>query len=283
MINNVPGECGEKGIFLIKDIPKEVTDEMICLISPYCVGIVGIVVNGNKEDGYYIGSGSLVKIDGKHYVLTAGHVLAHKIFHNADLIGLSFSINVPRYAIEKGRLVVKYRWQENRIQYGPDLGLILIPDEKIAWLKEFKSFWEIDSKKKDNLSIGNLDGAWGICGCVNEMTTFTENELGYSKKFHFHHNLWLTGVEAEYTFENYDYFDTHAVYDDDNNLPSHFGGLSGGGLWQIGLTRNANMKLQIIDVSLQGVAFYQEVINNKTKLLRCHGRKSIYDKIFEIL
>lgn len=268
---------------IIKDLPKEIKDELINLVAPYAIGLVAIQTKDKVEDGFYLGSGTLVNISGFYCILTAGHVIKNRAFDKADIIGLSFSANVRRYGIERNRIRTEFIWNSENLEFGPDIGLIFIPPDKLPWIKEMKFFWNIMQNKDAVLNIGHNNGAWGTCGCVSEMVTFKENEEGHSKVFSFYHNLWLTGIEKEFSKNGYDYFDTSVAYiEGEEYVPKNFGGLSGGGLWQIPLYEKEN-KIICGDPLLSGVVFYQSSIENNKRFIRCHGRKSIYENLLKLL
>ena len=57
-------------------------------------------------------------------------------------------------------------------------------------------------------------------------------------------------------------------------IPESFGGMSGGGLWHVVPSESAptgEFKLE-----LEGVAFYQSAPTDGRRVIRCHGRQSIY-------
>ena len=72
----------------------------------------------------------------------------------------------------------------------------------------------------------------------------------------------------------FDYIDA-VVPLDAAGLPSTFGGVSGGGLWQIRLARDGD-KWSWITPLLQGCAFYETPPSDGKRALRCHGPKSVY-------
>ena len=63
------------------------------------------------------------------------------------------------------------------------------------------------------------------------------------------------------------------------DLPTSFGGVSGGGVWQVPLIRDRQGDLEADDYILSGVAFYQTKLDGNHRLIRCHGRKTVYEKV----
>jgi hypothetical protein len=86
----------------------------------------------------------------------------------------------------------------------------------------------------------------------------------------------------EETRDGYDYLTTHAKTTLPN-VPASFKGVSGGGLWEIGLT----MKKATGEISwerehhFRGVAFWEEPKPPHEVALRCHGPRSIFEKAWE--
>lgn len=66
-------------------------------------------------------------------------------------------------------------------------------------------------------------------------------------------------------------------------LPKNFGGISGGGLWQILLKDSSVDKFEPTCYILSGLAFYQSELKANKRLIRCHGRQSIYKNVYEFI
>jgi len=61
-------------------------------------------------------------------------------------------------------------------------------------------------------------------------------------------------------------------------VPSSFGGMSGGSLWQLPLTKSrSDGRISWRgEKHFQGVIFWQSPHRGQFKFVRCHGRKSLY-------
>lgn len=71
-------------------------------------------------------------------------------------------------------------------------------------------------------------------------------------------------------------------YKDPNpELPSSFGGCSGGGIWQVPLRKNEEGKIEAEEHLLSGVVFYQTGFAEGVRRLKCHGRKTVYNRVPE--
>jgi hypothetical protein len=66
-------------------------------------------------------------------------------------------------------------------------------------------------------------------------------------------------------------------------VPKNFGGMSGGGLWQIPLIRKPSGELNNRSPLFSGIAFYQHAVTDAGSALRCHGRASIYGVAYDAI
>lgn len=70
----------------IQDIPQHILDDIILLLKNYLVAVYIVLPEKQQSRPRPIGSGTLVEIEGKHYILTAAHVW-HKA-RESEKIGL---------------------------------------------------------------------------------------------------------------------------------------------------------------------------------------------------
>ncbi|GEM_PF-683484 len=265
---------------LVGDLPEDLMVQILNTVARYSVGLIAINLKDYGEEGIFIGSGTFIKIDKRFFILTAAHVISSKIFNGSQAIGLSFSPDVHNFRIDKQYLSICYEWNKQYQSKGPDLGLIELPLNHIGTIQAKKNFWNLQNQKDIVLGLPYANnGVWAICGCAHEFTDFKTNERGYSKVMTFHHYLWFSGIESESVVDDYDYFETSVNYESRDDLPKSFGGLSGGGLWQIPLFKQKDGKITFDDPILSGLAFYQTEVKNNMRFIRCHGRNSIYLKL----
>jgi len=90
------------------------------------------------------------------------------------------------------------------------------------------------------------------------------------------------GVDPPYERDGFDYIE-FPVIDDGPDVPTSFKGMSGGGLWQVTVTRSKSGDLEISRSYLIGVIFFEDTRENGVRFLRCHGSLSLYGKLFERL
>lgn len=88
-------------------------------------------------------------------------------------------------------------------------------------------------------------------------------------------------IVREFSVEGYDYLDFEIDYSANYDGPESYKGFSGAGLWQIVVGREPNGTLKVLETLLSGVAFYQSPIQDGKRIIRCHGRQSIYRNAVE--
>jgi hypothetical protein len=264
---------------LLKEVAIELTD--------YSVSFAELYEHSNQEYADLKGSGTLISVEGKYAILTADHVL--KELQKSRDIGLILGSMVRpqrhRFTIDMESDLIKVISiaRGNIESHGPDLGLLCIFDTKIINnISTIKSFYNLSKRSNQFLSAVSVDlGCWYICGMVAEMTTDAPPEPGYKiiKKFC---GICNPGeVTKEHQRENFDYLDF--IFDEAYKVPQNFGGISGGSLWQVTFNKDQNGKPIVKDRILSGVVFYQSDIENNRRIIRCHGRRSIYHKVFDVL
>jgi hypothetical protein len=271
-------------------LPKYVLDEAMEVVKPYSVSLIYLNKRHGSEQATPIGSGTWVKIDGKTYILTAGHVINNKAYDEADAIGLcyfEYHKGEQRHTIDKRAFSVYSVWNKSEHEKGPDLGLIKIPPNVESWLNaKTILFWNID-KNIDRAEYNANDdiGATATFGFINEFSSLNKiNENNY--RFTIYHMLFLGNSKINMICEQdgYDYFTDDVKYNSDSKLPQSFGGASGGGIWRIPFFRDEASKLiKCGNPFLLGLAFYQTLPSGGSCKIVYHGWKSIYIKAKELL
>jgi len=82
---------------------------------------------------------------------------------------------------------------------------------------------------------------------------------------------------------DHDYFAFPVSYGCRSVVPISFAGMSGGGLWQVPLVRDAQGHLRSKTPLLSGVVFYQEPTSKSRCGVKCHGRSSVYKVAYEAI
>jgi len=120
---------------------------------------------------------------------------------------------------------------------GPDLSLIVIPNNLLGTLQALKSFFNISLKREEVVSKPlELDlGVWVLFGFIGQNTVTEGPRNGYTTIKGFYGHFGFTGIRNYYEQKGYDFFEVGANRKFDKTIPTSFGGTSGGGLWQVHL------------------------------------------------
>ena len=270
----------------IMDFPDELSDSICQVLSNYSVALLRIVIDQNYEKFSLIGSGTLVIVNGRFSILTAEHVLSE--IEGSEYLGLltSYRGNPHRYKFETNQLAFHRIAKGENDSDGPDIGLITLPNEIIGRLKAEKSFFNID-RRRDRFNQGFIPvdrGFWFTLGFPGVFEFNIEPDRGFSEVKGYYGLCGISGIRKEYENDGYDYLEMSIEYESHNEkLPDSFGGVSGGGIWQVPLSRNNQGRLEPDEYILSGVMFYQTQLQENQRFLRGHGRKVIYFNVPEYM
>jgi hypothetical protein len=261
--------------FNTNDIPDEVFETIRQHIDWYSTGLIRVRQNKFSEEVALIGSGTFVTVGDIHGILTAQHVAAR--LSNVLDLGLTLSPEEHKYVLKRGTLSIIEVAKGSQDSEGPDLALIVIPGNELEAIKAKKSFYPISLKREKALgsSLPFDMGIWAICGYPDEHTTEEPSRLGFDSVTGFHGICGFALLGKAFEKDNFDYLDFEVSCAKEKSLPSSYGGVSGGGVWQLEL-KLKDGKLAPQDPILSGVAFYQSAIQSDKRTIRCHGRQSLY-------
>lgn len=267
----------------ITDLPSSVIDIACDYIAQYTVALNRVFRINGKPDSRLVGTGTLVNIAGLDCILTADHVLAE--FKEPDKLSLMSSFKgEPRgHEFALSHLGI-HRIARGKIdETGPDIGLIVLPQQSIGALRSEKVFYNVD-KRSQRFSGKYLErdlGFWFNCGIVGETERVLEPLPNTSSLRGYEGLCGASANPAEWNDGLFDYLDVRIDYGGREDLPQTFGGMSGGGIWQVLLRRTQEGTIEPEDYVLSGVTFFQTAVEKATRQLRCHGRKTIYECVFE--
>jgi hypothetical protein len=221
---------------------------------------------------HYAGTATCVRQGASEYILTAGHVWREL---RGERFALSLEADRLLVPIEKS-LVEPTVMAANKFgEWGPDLALIRLPSVVARDLGQVKAFYNIDKRKALMGDRPAYDhGVWAVVGAPEEQSLFGKDEAVLTIC------LFASVVASAQTRDGFDYVDLSYFHEDRPDLPRSYGGISGGGLWQLPIARSESGDVVWNDhVNLEGVAFYQKAISPFEGVIRCHGRWSVYDRL----
>lgn len=266
---------------------RELLEAAAAEISSYVVGFAKLAENHTSTDAEVAGSGTLVTIDGRDAILTAHHVIDH--LPTTGEVGLifptPFSAQLQRPTIDMSFAQKVSIARGTSKSDGPDLALLLLPQPEAGTIRASKSFYNLSKRRDGTLSHPiRIDlGVWCLCGMVHEWTMDAAPERGYDTVKIFQGICGGGVVRTEYERNGFDYLEFEARYGPSYEGPQSFEGFSGGGLWQLLLSKSEGGEIMLRDKLFAGVAFYQSTLENGVRIIKCHGRKSIYGAVIDVM
>lgn len=245
----------------------------------YVVPILGLWDNRPIPDLRLIGTGTLIEVDGQGCILTAGHVWGTAI--TADSLHFLLMPNRVRVELSVDDIEARTNWRRDHPEeWGPDLALLEIPTEKLGAFKACKSFLDFERQRTDvsRNPPKTEKGLWAVYGVVSDFSSVTVDPENRSLDAQLVARAFFGGIVGTHSNMGYDYYDTRAdmVLP---GVPGSFGGVSGGGLWEVGLTIS---KTGVIswkgERHFRGVAFWESSVKEQQRIVRCHGPSSIFQQ-----
>jgi len=269
---------------LFSNIPRSFLDEIGRELGAYSVAI-GYSKIGNAKSFKPIGSGVLVQ-KGKHFgILTAHHCLyapgpdlqlgtvggdvLHLILTNGQ------GAIIPSEVVTKHPLAIP-----DPNTHEPDLAFIeILSASTIGTIKAIASFKSLDKNPDDvQKEFGNEGTAFVVIGFpgVHYQTKIEGNTIRHTVK----HMTYFFNIKPDsISYRNgWDYIEANCWYGAGSELPHTFGGVSGGPVWGLFGTKDAESGLfKLTKFGLLGIAFAETPIRNDERKIQAHFVKSIYD------
>ena len=263
----------------LREFPPTLFEDIAKRLSDYTVGLVKLPGDENSVGAAVGGSGTLVRVDQRHAILTAAHVLDD--FGTTQNIGLilatRFTPILHRYVLQSEAVnPVEVACGRNGAE-DPDLGLLLLSEADVAALGALKSFYDLALHVDQALVSPRAldDGAWFMFGFAEEFTKDLPPERGFDQVKVFQGTPCLGYADGSFETAGFDYLDFVPVAGG-SELPHNCGGFSGAGLWEARLERRADGALAAAALILSGAAFHQSALVDGARTIRCHGRRSVY-------
>lgn len=260
-----------EGRIALIDVPKQLLDELRERVWTYTASVFS--VEGNRPE--YQGTVTCVAVSGQGCLLTAAHVWR-------KLSGDRFALSLES---ERLLLPVRKEFVQPTVleastfgEWGPDLALIRLPDLIARDIRQVKAFYNIDKRRPPPGAPPEYEGGlWAVMGAPAEQSVFGEKEAVMRI------SLLASVVSLAQERDGFDYVDLSYYHEGRSDLPASYGGLSGSGLWHLPISRSTSGVVTWSgDVRLEGVAFYQKPAGALEGVIRCHGRKSLYDRVLAV-
>ena len=244
-----------------------------------------------------LGSGTLVEIDGHFAILTAEHVVRHPERPDLHLDNMKHGgpkllippLDFPAdISFESYALRVFTTGRKNS-EYGPDLAIVVLPPSgKLQEIQARRSFYPLASKTEEKKAQALEDvGFMAFCGFPGATRLEHEAALGFSKVVELGGFAFITGRERYEEREPWDYFELGVKGDEVVDIGHSFGGVSGGGVWQVPVYRkkgDPEGSEYYKRMTFAGVAFCEEEHRPEEDFfVRTHGPKSIYERFLPSL
>lgn len=262
-------------------LPEGVIEAASKDLAEYAVGFVRVEDTPRGQDAVLLGSGTLVSIGSVRAVLTAHHVVS--ILPTTGRLGLILGPTLHQHTVDTQGVTYLKIARGSIDADGPDLGAVVFAPSIGSAIAARKTFYNLQLRRESLLnSPPDLhDGFWFVNGFVAEKTVEERRMDGYDLVKGFYNLSGAGGPNRTTTEGEHDYLMFPVSYGPRSVAPRSFGGMSGGGLWQVPLTRDAHGQITHKNPLLSGVVFYQDVIAPTSCTVKCHGRYSVYRAAYE--
>ena len=268
---------------LAGDLPQSFEDEVGRSLADYTVAFIRPETADGDPD--LLGTGVLVQVEGERAILTAHHVLelAERESQTGRLALLLAPTNHP-HSVDKGGLDFLRIARGVRDAEGPDLGAAILAAPIASSIAAIKSFYDLTRHRQHALDAPPAidDGVWVANGFLDERSRTVEVS-GDRRVKGFYNFSAFGGPEAPLVVGEYDYYDYLVSAESRAGAPTSWGGMSGGGIWQVPLKRVDGDVTPAGLGLLSGILFYQHPTTPTQCGVRGHGRESIfrvaYDRI----
>lgn len=253
------------------EIPKTILNEVLEFLNPFSAPITVI----KRQRDLFLGSCTFVEFEGRHFIFTAAHMW--KDLKDYEQIGITArAIASPSIKISTRDLkpvVVGKRKNDEWNEWGPDLAFLELSDSDARNLMAYKSFWNLgNSRELKSVPLQEIgNAAWVMMGSPDKRI----QQSGSGPVFEMRASV--CPAEAIHTCSRFDYIDLGIDATIKSALDTYFG-MSGSGLWRVRIIRNQAGHLTWLpkELTLEGVAFWEKPIVAGHRVIRCHGRKSLY-------
>ena len=263
-------------IIQLGNLPSELIDAAMCEIRPYIVGFCTRKETPSGSVPQLQGSGTLIQVAGRYAILTAEHVVRE--LPKTGRLGLLLQPSRHDFTIDTNGLRYVSIARGDIDSEGPDLGAVILSSETASSIGAIKQFWNLTSHRDAMLQNPPIlnSGFWIANGFPDTEKAIEADTEDGSRVMRYMNFNGVGGPREPWVVGDHDYYSFPVVPHDLYGIPRDFGGMSGGGLWQVEIRRPSGGEFSVVRKHLSGVVFYQ-VRTAEDVALICHGRKSVYD------
>lgn len=257
-------------------LPSTLMEVVMHDLAQFSIGFIQVVDIPGGQDAFLLGSGTLVQAGETSAILTAHHVLEN--LPRFGRMGLILAPSLHQTTIDTSGTSLLKIGRGSIDSDGPDLGAVILSRPIAAALASKKRFYNLDRHRDQLLDHPPhlRDGIWFVHGFLGERTTTEPEQDGFKVVKQFYSFSGAGGPDLPILNGRHDYFAFPVSPGGQANAPLSFGGMSGGGLWQVPLARKPGEELVHMPPLFSGVVFYQQRGSDDEFFVKCHGRQSVY-------
>jgi hypothetical protein len=267
---------------LIKDLPPALIASAIEDLANYTVGFhrAHEPCDSNQRD--LLGSGVLVSAVGRRAILTAHHVV--QVLPTDERIGLMVGRTCQPHTIDARGVTFKTIARGADDSAGPDLALVLLAPSVAGAIAAKRSFANLDTGKDrlQKLPVAPENALWFVQGFLEERAVIQPDPLEEGLTQYFYIFTAVAQPSVPEAVGCYDYLDFPIDAETCSKAPVKWGGMSGGGIWQVRLRKVGGLITHCAPV-LSGMVFYQHETTGTQCGVRGHGPSSIYGQVYKAI
>jgi hypothetical protein len=264
---------------LVKDIPPGVIESVSQGLAAYTIAFLRSHDATRPHEADLLGTGVLVSVGSRRAILTAAHVAQE--LPRAGRIGVFLQRTSHVHSIDALGVSIVRIARGSDATSGPDLTVVILAPSVAGSIAVRKSFYSLDTNRERVLAsaLDLRDGVWLAQGFLEERTTVGPDRVEAGLTKYFYNFTGVGGPDTIDSVGDYDYLDFPVSHEARPDAPASFGGMSGGGIWQVPLKRQDGQLTHLSPV-LSGVMFYQHPTTETQCGIRGHGPQSIYRAVY---
>jgi hypothetical protein len=247
----------------IQDVAIRLDEADTGSVCDYSVGFLKFERDDTREFAKPAGTGTFVKVGRVVGILTAAHVL--KELDTENVVGLVRFPSV-RPPIQNRRLNLQHtnrivEWNGKECD-APDIAFLKIPEIDGRGLEaEGSVFYNLDISREFVVSrVGHRMGTcYAVVGVVGEWTQEHSTTSLQGLKVILGGLFGAVKSLRAFKEAGIDLIEVEVDYANGPRVPTSYGGVSGGALWQLHVELDAKLKTFKVNKRLHGVAFRQSV------------------------